>query len=248
MQAINYIILVLGIALLVSCAETPLDSPTEIRENSGIVAKVQKWDTDIYTTKKSNLLEEILYNIEGDVLRSTVYNPETGDLDREAVYTYSDDSSIEIERVYVDGVGEQRFRNEYQYNNQGQVEKKISYEQNGDLISVEDYEYDSSGNLLKTIVINEDDTKAFDYLYTFDDSGHITSREVTFESEVLQRDSMYRNTDQFMLEVFTFDGGNELKHSLTYRHNTNGDITSVVCTGPSGEIVFRHIYQYVYHK
>lgn len=228
--------------------ETSVEPDLNDRPSNGRVAKVEIWNTDIYTTRISHLLEESYFDKDGDILKHAKYSTETGELKNEALFSHSGMSSIETLKTINPQGDEVLQKNEYQYTPNGQIEQKKSYRADGELSSVEDYTYSSEGLLQESVIKLDNTVKVYQYDYTFADNGEISSRTVKLNDVTISRDSMHRDTEINLLKVYTFDGNEELEKSLTFRYNTRGDISSVVCHGPNRELIYRHIYQYIYHR
>jgi hypothetical protein len=252
LKTFRYITLGLIAFTIGACQEADIVNPelsNSDNNNNSNVAKVEIWDTDITTGKRSVLLEETLYDRSGRILKNLVYDNVSGDINKEALFTYENGQFIEVQKVMSPEGNLQEIKNEYSYNENGKVESIRSFELSGELIRSEDFVYDEKGNVTNTTLIENNEVQSIDFTYEYNPQGQIEQKMLVQNNRVIRRDSLYRDSQNSLLKIYSFNMDEKsYYHSIIYKYNNRGDITVEIGSGPSNEIKYRRLYYYLYHR
>jgi hypothetical protein len=175
---------------------------------------------------------------------------ETGEINYKSVFEYiSKDTSVEAKTVYDEsGNVLNETTTNYIYNENGNIEKSIKFNENGEVTNVYLYEYDNQGNLLKkTSTFNADSLNTVEYSYRYNDNGNVIERVLndngTSHSEF--RDSVIYSSNN-EINIFKYEN-NHLASVTSYLYNNNGLIYKEVVSDSEGKIIEKYLYEYTFY-
>ncbi|GAB5464925.1 MAG: hypothetical protein Kapaf2KO_03610 [Candidatus Kapaibacteriales bacterium] len=235
-----------------------MTSPNISQETSSKIAKLQKWEANLFTTKREVLLEETLYNNREQVIRHSVFEENTGKLAKESTITYHEDGrGTEIEKTFsLNNESPSELQREYIFGENGEVLKKEIISSGDNKKEIEQYSYNNDGRLISSehevFSLIGDEPESISktnrtFTYTYDENGAISSKSTLEGNNVISRDSIFRNNEQKNVQVYTFDKDDNLEGSVTFRYNEHGHLISEVHYGGNGQTLNRYVYLYMYH-
>lgn len=232
--------------LAASCSE--LDNPVDMNQDLTIETET-KWSIDTESDEKLHKIYFKEYDVYGNIKTNINYF-ENGNVNCRSVFEYQgQDTSIE-EKIVFDKAGNviNETRTDYIYNNNGNIEKSIKYNNEGEVTNIFHFEYDKHGNLLKkTSNAINDSSLSVEYSYRYNQNGNVVERVVNdFTSPALNtRDSVTYTSDN-KVNIFKYEG-NKLKTVTSYLYNNYGMIYKEIVSNSDGEIINKYLYEYTYH-
>lgn len=238
----------IALALMaISCSElnNPVDMSSELT-----VATETKWMLDTETDEKLYKIHYNEYDKNGNIKKNINYF-ENGNINFKSVFEYQgQDTSIEEKTVF-DEAGNiiDETRTDYIYNNNGNIEKSIKYNDDGEITNIFLYEYDAQGNLLKKSSSFKNDSLHLnvEYSYRYNQNGNVVERVVNDLTSPVSniRDSVTYTSDN-TVNIFKYEG-NKLKTITSYLYNDYGMIFKEIVSNSEGEIISKFLYEYTYH-
>lgn len=244
MKIIRSILILVSILALNACQE--LVSP-DIVEKSYTVKTETKWNVDINTNSKIYKVHFIEYDIEGKVLLNEEYN-NLGNLFSRSEYSHNLTESNEKLIIFGDsGNIVNQTRIVYNYDIQGRISKKVSYNDSGSIISVANYSYDSNGNVLTKIEEKENiGTKKTDFTYSYNNKGNLIERITLNEGAAQSRDSLVYEPNKQQLKVYNFNQDNLIISYEIMNYSHEGLVLEQLVFDNNNKLLKKYIYDYTF--
>jgi len=242
---IRLILLLVSLAALNSCQE--LVSP-DLSNKSSKVKSETKWIVDISTNRKISKIHLIEYDINGKVILNEEYN-QIGNLYSRSEYSHILGESKEKLKIYGDS-GNIVNQSEiiYNYDLDGRITKKISYNDSGLVISVSNFSYDKNGNVLTKIEENGNvGTQKTDFAYSYNNTGNLVERVTLNEGSAQSRDSLVYEPNKQELKIFNFNKDNLIISCEVMKYNNDGLVLEQLVYDNNKILIKKYIYDYTFH-
>lgn len=214
-----------------------------------IIKSLSKWNVDVETSVKNNLVLYQEFTQDGRLLISEAYF-ETGILSSSSQFSYDDNTGEEVTVIY-DESGEEVKKEfcEYKYEDKKVITKKL-LDSDGKVLKTLTYDYNSEGRVIKTTEINAQTGSevSTQFNYQFNNSGNLVERVIIDnDGTVRRRDSLNYRGDINSIEIINFDLHGAVDVVKTYIYNYNGNVTTEIESNSSGKILRKFRYEYTYY-
>jgi hypothetical protein len=222
----------------------------QIYENTKILHSESKWLINIVTKDKIFKVLYKEYDKNGKILLNEEYT-EIGLIKSRSSYIYND--SLSIEKVVQFNDSGSIFvtnKNEYTFDLKGRVVKKVIFEADTLVKSVQTYNYDNNGNLIKKIDFNTQSgtSSQTDINYAYSNSGELIGRVTLFDGATQSRDSLVYNPVNHTLDIINLNDTGIINTKNTIKYNNQGRIIEQFSTDSSGNISKKYIFEYTYYN
>lgn len=245
MYKLRIILLLVSLLALNACQE--LVSP-DLAEKSKKVKTETKWLVDLSNNSKLSKSHYIEYDINGKVIVNEEYN-ESGTLYSRSEYSHDLSESTEEIRIFADnGSIIDKTKNVYNYDFNGRITKKISYNDSGTVISVSNYSYDQNGNVITKIEEgNNVGALKTDFSYSYNENGNLIERITLNEGSKQARDSIVYEPNNKELKIYNFDKDNLIISCELMKYNIDGLVLEKFIYDKNRILIKKYVYEYTFH-
>jgi hypothetical protein len=240
-----YILLILASVIFISACDSIENSvtPDEIQN----IKSISKWNADVNSSEKLNLIQYQEFDINGKLLRSELYH-QNGVVSESSEFSYDGNKGTELTIKYDENgskTGQQFCENTYE--NERLITKKMLNE-NGEVLKVVEYNYNQQGRVIKTIEKNHEtgNQTSTQFNYQFNNNGNLVERVVIDNDGTVQRDSLNYLGDINSIEVINISDKGDVNLIRTFVYDDFGKIISEIESTTAGEIRKKIIYEYTY--
>lgn len=162
---------------------------------------------------------------------------------------YDGNGNIIEEKAYHDGVFYHHYG--YEYDENSNKTKEISYSQYGVTLNYYEYKYDEKNNLVEHTTYNKNGNLASTIRYMYDENGNKITKEVTRTSDSL-------GGDGYWWESYEYDSKGNLTRIITredgwnsvevYQYDENDNMIRHISYGKGGVVVSDVYYKWVLHS
>lgn len=168
-----------------------------------------------------------------------------GEIEKDAIVELYNSNGQLIKKITYEE-GEITFYFENYYNESGDVIKSENYDGDGELMDYFLYEYNENGDLLKESFYDFDAELLIYTLYHYDGNGFLVKREDFYSDDTLRKYTLYtndKNGNVLKEEDYSFDG--TLEDTDIYEYDENGNQIKRTRVNADGSTYF---YQYEYDE
>lgn len=216
-------------------------------QDTSIVQTETKWRVSPINNSKISKISFTEYNRKGEIIRETNYN-NSGDL--KSISEFSFNSGIRVEREVSFSNGDTSSVLVYNYMiENGAVTEKITLDTSGSVLRNEEIEYDNRGNVIKRLIkTSNGNSKIITYHNSYTNGSLIA--QYTFEDggTVTQKDSIIYGADDNYFEKITTDNKGVVYFTTGYTINDKGNLTSETLKDSKGLIIEKYIYEFTYFE
>jgi len=241
----QHILILISILALNACQE--LVSP-DLTQKSYKVKSETKWRININNGQKISKVHYAEYDINGKTTIDEEYN-EIGNIYSRSEYLHTSDSSKEKIQIFNNsGVIISQSISIYNYDYFGRVSRKVTYNDNGKIISIANYSYDLNGNVITKI---EEDQKIgkfqTNFSYSYNNQGNLIERIIINEGKTQSRDSIVYEPNSKELVIYNFDKNNSITSLEVMKYNNEGLVTEQLIYDKNNILQEKYSIEYTFY-
>ncbi len=244
------VLFILGVMafLLYSCNPS---GPLKSGQTKLKIQSQTKWLADNTTGSKIQKVSCKQFDKESNLISLEEFD-EDGVIQTRSTFSYSDKSSLE-KRLYFndEGVVDSSISIEYIFGEAGRKQKKMVYNDNGTLISIEKFDYDAEGNLVKRVELDTTGSISDEVSYenNYNSEGNLVNRYVNpgANGTYQARDSLYYEKQDYTVKLINFNSSGNIETIKTFIYNRHGKVKIETESLPNGKIIKKYVFEYEYY-